>query len=176
MWSLGVVYRASNWKRTFCPVKVAVLDDASGPWEPGEPAVIPSFPTPVVVGTAPSTCPLKNVTNTPESSGELHGTITATRTACAAHVPAGRNGTVRRAGANPRRSREFNVKRNVNLCHNLRSAMKPLSLLKKKKNRQPAQTRNFLVSYTSATSSLCYTVTRTCFSAHTAVLSTLVDH
>ena len=38
---------------------------------------------------------------------------------------AGRNGTVRRAGANPRRSKEFNVKRNVNLWHNLKSVMKP---------------------------------------------------
>ena len=37
---------------------------------------------------------------------------------------AGRNGTVRRAGANPRRSREFNVKRNVNLWHNLKSRQK----------------------------------------------------
>ena len=36
---------------------------------------------PLPVGTAPSTCPLKNVTNTPELSGELHGTLTATRTA-----------------------------------------------------------------------------------------------
>ena len=62
-------------------MKEAVLDDASGSWEPGEPAVISSFPTPVVGGTAPSTCPLKNVTNTLESPGELHGTITVTRTA-----------------------------------------------------------------------------------------------
>ena len=62
-------------------VEEAVLADASGSWEPGEPAVISSFPTPVVGGAAPLTCPLKNVTNTPESSGELHGTITATHTA-----------------------------------------------------------------------------------------------
>ena len=41
---------------------------------------------------------------------------------------AGRSGTVRRAGANPRRSREFNVKRNVNLWHNLKSVMKPQRL------------------------------------------------
>ena len=34
-----------------------------------------------MVHTAPPTCPLKNGTNTPESSGELPGTITATRTA-----------------------------------------------------------------------------------------------
>ena len=62
-------------------VKVAVLEDASVPWEPGEPAVISCFPSPFVGGTAPSTCPLKNVTNTPELSRELHGTMTATRTA-----------------------------------------------------------------------------------------------
>ena len=62
-------------------VKEAVLEDAPGSWEPGETAVISSFPTPVVGGTAPSTCPLMNATNTLESSGELHGTVTATRTA-----------------------------------------------------------------------------------------------
>ena len=33
-------------------VKVAVLEDASGPWEPGEPAVISRFPSPLVGGTA----------------------------------------------------------------------------------------------------------------------------
>ena len=58
--------------------KEAVLEDASGSWEPGETAVISNSLTPFVRGTAPSTCPLKNVTNTLESSGELHGTITAT--------------------------------------------------------------------------------------------------
>ena len=31
--------------------------------------------------TVPSTCPLKNTTNTHESSGELHGTVTDTHTA-----------------------------------------------------------------------------------------------
>ena len=62
-------------------VKEVVLEDASDPLEPGEPAVISSFPTPIVGGTAPSACPLKNVINTPDSSGELHGTITVTRTA-----------------------------------------------------------------------------------------------
>ena len=34
------------------------------------------------------------------------------------------------------------------------------------KKKQLAPMRNFLVSYTSATSLLCYTATRTCFSAH----------
>ena len=125
-------------------VQVAVLEDASGHWEPGEPAVISSFPSPVLCGTAPSTCPLKNVTNAPELSGELHGTITAARIAhrmssaqSVSFVPsesswchelrtsAEGKGTVRRAGANPRRSREFNVKRNVNLWHNLKSVTKP---------------------------------------------------
>ena len=40
---------------------------------------------------------------------------------------------------------------------------------------QSARTRNFLVSCTSATKSLCCMVTRTSFSAHSAVPSTLVD-
>ena len=122
-----------------------------GPWEAKQPglfssgygkasehAVISSFPVSAVGGTnepavtssfsaevtAPSPCPLRNVTGTPESSGESPGTVTATRTAqrmSSAHlvpfVPSGvglvllslctsaeRNGTVRRAGANPRRS------------------------------------------------------------------------
>ena len=43
-----------------------------------EPAVICSFSAEV---TAPSPCPLRNVTSTPESSGESHGTVTVTRTA-----------------------------------------------------------------------------------------------
>ena len=58
-----------------------LFGDASGSWERGKRAVISSFPTSAVGGTAPSTCPLKTVTNTPESSGELHGTLTVTRTA-----------------------------------------------------------------------------------------------
>ena len=62
-------------------VEEAVLEDASGSWEPRELAVISSFPTPVVGGTVPSTCPLRNVTSAPESSGELRGTLTVTRTA-----------------------------------------------------------------------------------------------
>ena len=66
-------------------VKEAVLEDASGSWEPGEPAVISSFPTPVVGGTAPSTCPPKNVTNTPESSGEFAWN-NYSYTYCATHV------------------------------------------------------------------------------------------
>ena len=41
--------------------KAVVLDDASGPWEPGELEVI-------------STCPLKNVTNTPEGESVCCGT------------------------------------------------------------------------------------------------------
>ena len=40
-----------------------------------EPAVISSFSAEV---TAPSPCPLRNVTNTPESSGESHGRVTVT--------------------------------------------------------------------------------------------------
>ena len=36
-------------------VNEAVLEDASGSWEPRETAVISSFPTPVVGGTATST-------------------------------------------------------------------------------------------------------------------------
>ena len=43
-----------------------------------EPAVTSSFSAEV---TAPSPCPLRNVTSTPESSGESYGTVTATRTA-----------------------------------------------------------------------------------------------
>ena len=97
--------------------------------------------------TVPSTCSLKNATNTHWSSDELHGTITDTHTAQrksssalpVSFVPSGvelvsgntyinRNGTGRRAGANRRRSREFNVKRNVNLWHNLKSVMKPQRL------------------------------------------------
>ena len=42
---------------------------------------VASLPSPFVGGAAQSTCQFKNVTNTLESSGELHGTITATRTA-----------------------------------------------------------------------------------------------
>ena len=45
--------------------KAVVLDDASGPWEPGELAVI-------------STCPLKNVTNTPEGESVCCGTTGCT--------------------------------------------------------------------------------------------------
>ena len=92
--------------------------------------VISSFSAEV---TVPSTYPLKNGTNTHGSSGELHGTITATHTAqrmfSALPVPfvssgvklvsraaytTERNGTVRSAGANPKLSKEFYVKRNVN--------------------------------------------------------------
>ena len=85
-----------------------------------------------------------------------------------------RNGTVRRAGANPRRSREFNVKRYVNLWHNLKSVMKLQR--QKLRSQAPRTDEKFLVSYTSAIGLLCYTATRTCFSVHNAVLSTLVDH
>ena len=41
---------------------------------------------------------------------------------------AGRNVTSRRSSANPRRSKKLNEMRNASLLHNLRSAMKPLSL------------------------------------------------
>ena len=82
-------------------VKGVVLEDASGPWEPREPAVISSFPTSAVGGTVPSACPLRSVTSTPESSGESHGTFTVTRTAqrmSSAHpapfVPSGVTGYV----------------------------------------------------------------------------------
>ena len=107
-------------------------------------SVTSSFPAEV---TVPSTCPLKNTTNTHGLFGELHGTITATHTAQrmfsalpVSFVPFGvelvhgirtsteRNATVRRAGANPRHSREFNVKRNVNSWHNLKSVMNPQRL------------------------------------------------
>ena len=109
-------------------VEEAVLEDASGSWEPGETAVISRFPAPFVGGTAPSTCPLKNVSNTPESlescmeQMQLH----VLRNACLLHTlyllfplesswchglrtSTEGNGSVRRAGANPTRSREFNV-------------------------------------------------------------------
>ena len=42
-------------------------------------------------------------------------------------------------------------------------------------HNQPAQTRNFLVPYTSATISPCCMGTRTCFSVHSVVPSTLVE-
>ena len=87
--------------------KEVLLEATSCPWEPREPglfssgygkasehAVISSFLVSAVVGTsepavissfsaevtAPSPCPLRNVTST-ESSGESHGTVTVTRTA-----------------------------------------------------------------------------------------------
>ena len=103
--------------------------------------VISSFSAEV---TVPSTCPLNNATNTHGSSGEWHGIITATHTAqrmsSAIPVPfvplksswchglrtsTERNGSVRRAGANPKLSKEFYVKRNVNSWPNLKSVMMP---------------------------------------------------
>ena len=89
-------------------VKEAELDDASRSWEPSEPclfssgygkasehAMLSSFPVSAVGGTsgpavtssfsavvtAPSPSPLRNVTSTPESSGESYGTVTVTRAA-----------------------------------------------------------------------------------------------
>ena len=108
--------------------------------------VISSFSAEV---TVPSTYPLKNATNTHGSSGELHGTITAAHTVRNAspllhslyllsplesswchgiRTSTKRNGTVRRAGASPKLSKEFYVKRDVNLWHNLKSVMKPQRL------------------------------------------------
>ena len=75
MWSLGVVDRASSWKRASTPSgqsapfedagKAVVLDDASGHWESGELAVI-------------STCPLKNVSDAPEGVSVSCGTTGCT--------------------------------------------------------------------------------------------------
>ena len=161
-------------------VKVAVLEDASFSWEPGQPAVISSFPTPVVGGTAPSTCPLKNVTNTLESSGELHGTITVTRTAqrmSSAHpvlcVPSGVE-LVSRATyiSRKNRNRETSWRQSKALQRDQREA-------KRKLVAQPEFSHvaaEATLKYTSATSLLCYTATRTCFSVHNVVLSTLVAH
>ena len=73
--------------------------------------------------------------------------LTARRVQSAAH--ADRNGTVRRAGANPRHSRESNVKRNANLWRNLKSVTKAQRLL--------------WASCTSATSLHCYMAAGTCF-------------
>ena len=61
---------------------------SSGYGKASEHAAISSFPVPAVGGTSEqalissgSTYPLKNATNTHGSSGELHGTITASRSA-----------------------------------------------------------------------------------------------
>ena len=152
------------------------------------PAVISSFSAEV---TAPSPSPLRNVTSTPESTGESCGTVQVQRNACPFHTlhwlfplesswchglrtSAERNVTVRRVGANPRRSREFNVKRNANLWRNLKSVTMPERLLQGARRLEP--TRNFLVLKRSATSSALLHGYENVFSAHNAVQSTLVDH
>ena len=61
-----------NYDKASSSVPVSAVGGTS------EPAVISSFSAEV---TAPSPCPLRNVTSTPESSGESHGTVTVTRTA-----------------------------------------------------------------------------------------------
>ena len=76
MWSFGVVDRASSWKRALRPVKSRHLlvtlrkqwywMTHRGPWEPGELAVT-------------STCPLKNVTNTPDGESVCCGTTGFTK-------------------------------------------------------------------------------------------------
>ena len=57
--------------------------------------------------------------------------------------------TSRRSSANPRRSKKLNEMRSASLLHNLRSATKPLNLFEG--TRQLAQTKIFLVPFTSAT-------------------------
>ena len=131
-------------------------------------------------GHSASPSPLRNVTSTPESSGESYGTVTrTTKRMSSTHLVL----VVPRATyiSRKKRNREtcwrqskFNVKRNANLWRNLKSVTKPQRLFQGA--RQLAPTRNFLAPYTSAIGLLCYMATRTCFSVHNAVLSTLLDH
>ena len=157
--------------------------------------MISSFPTPLVGGTAPSTCPLKNVTDTPESSGELYGTITVTRTA------------QRMSSAHPVPLVPFEVelvsratyiiisrkKRNHETCWRQSKALKGVQREAKRKlvaqpeisheaaeavlrSQAPRADEKFPgIIHVSHQLALLHG-TRTCFSAHSAVLSTLVDH
>ena len=169
-------------------MKEVVLEDT---WEPGEPAVISSFPTSAVGGTVPSACPLRNVTSTPESSGESHGTFTVTRTAqCSAHpvqfVPSGVELVSRATYINRK-------KPNRETCWRQSNALKRVQ--REAKRKLVAQPE---ISHEAAEASLRSQAARTderfpgiihgchqlallhghenVFSADNAVLSTLVDH
>ena len=80
-----------------------------------------------------------------------------------------RNVTSRRSSATPKRSKKLNGMQNA---HNRRSAMKPLSLFSG--TRQLEQTKNLLAIHVSNHLAMLHG-TRTCFSVHSVVPSTLVE-
>ena len=151
--------------------------------------VISSFSAEVAV---PLTCLLKNATNTHRSSGELHGTITATHTAQrmfsalpVPFVPSGFDLVSRNTYINrKKRNRETCWRQSKALKRVLREAKRKLVAQPEISHEaaeailrsQAPRTDEKFPGIIHVSHWLAYTATRTCFSEHNAVLSTLVDH